>query len=93
MGGGAKSPLWVQIMADVLQRPVAVMECTESACLGAAILAGAAVGLYPDIATGAAQAAKVGRRFEPDPGPRSAYADAYERYRDAYKRLYGRAMT
>lgn len=86
MGGGAKSPFWLQMMADVLGRPVVVMECTEAACLGAAILAGVGAGIYGSIASGAAAAAKVGRRYEPQ-SP-DAYPAAYQAYCDAYRRLY-----
>ena len=42
IGGGARSPLWLQIKADVLQRPVATLACEEVACLGAAMLAATA---------------------------------------------------
>jgi xylulokinase len=46
VGGGARSRLWLQIKADILNRPVSTLAVRERACLGAAILAGAAVGVY-----------------------------------------------
>lgn len=93
MGGGAKSDFWLQMMADVLERPVAVTQCTEAACLGAAILAGAGAGVYPDAAAGAEAAAKIARRYMPRRGPVEAYEAGYAAYREAYRRLYGKARS
>ena len=93
MGGGAKSPFWLQMMADVLQRPVAVPECTEAACLGAAILAGAATDVYPNVTAGAETAVKIAQRYDPDPTHAEAYAVAYEAYRDVYRKLYGKGAV
>jgi xylulokinase len=44
LGGGARSPLWLQIKADVLQKPVQTIQVEEAACLGAAILGAVAAG-------------------------------------------------
>ena len=88
MGGGAKSPFWLQMMADVLQQPVAVPECTEAACLGAAILAGAATNVYPSATVGAEKAVKITHRYDSNPAPAAAYATAYEAYREVYRKLY-----
>ena len=49
MGGGASSPLWCQIKADMTGKRVAVLENTETACLGSAVLAGVACGVYSDV--------------------------------------------
>lgn len=49
-GGGARSPVWLQIMADMLEVPIAMPSCVESACLGAAAFAAAAAGVYSDVA-------------------------------------------
>src|SRR5690606_25540981 len=55
VGGGAKSPLWSQIVADVTGVPVTACREPETSALGAAALAAAATGLHPSIA-GAARA-------------------------------------
>ncbi|MCP4402103.1 MAG: xylulokinase [bacterium] len=47
-GGGAYSAHWLQIIANVLNCPVSITNSTEQACLGAALTAGIAVGLYAD---------------------------------------------
>jgi xylulokinase len=47
-GGGGRSTLWKQIISDVLALPIEVMQAEEPGCLGAALLAGVAVGVYKD---------------------------------------------
>jgi xylulokinase len=48
-GGGARSTWWTQLKADISNRPIEVVEVEEAGTLGAAILAGAAIGVYDDI--------------------------------------------
>lgn len=79
-GGGARSALWNQVKADACGLPVITLEGEDAAVRGDAMLAGVAVGAYPNLA--AADAALVVRqgRFDPDPAVRPAYDDAYGRY-------------
>ncbi len=49
MGGGAKSPLWLQIKADITGKNMLPLRAQESACLGAAILAGVGAGVFESI--------------------------------------------
>lgn len=49
MGGGSLSPLWCQIKADMTGKEIAILEMSETACLGSAILAGVSVGIYDDV--------------------------------------------
>ncbi len=85
-GGGAKSPLWRQILADVLQMDLHVVEVTEGAALGAALLAGAGAGLWPSVE--AACQAVVSTCALNSPSSNSAcYEMQYERFRDLYPRL------
>lgn len=63
MGGGAQSDLWCQIIADITNKPVFRAATTESAALGAGILAAAAVGWYAD----ARQAAEEMTHVLPEP--------------------------
>ena len=60
IGGGARSPLWLQIKADVLRRPVATLACEEVACLGAAMLAATAAGHFTDLQEAATAMVRVG---------------------------------
>jgi xylulokinase len=85
MGGGSRSALWCQIVADVTGVPVLRSTTTEATCLGAAILAAAAVGWYPDAETAAAAMTDTAERFEPDPATRSVYDRLYE---EVYRHLF-----
>ena len=81
LGGGAKSPVWCQIKADATGREVVTTADSENAgCLGAAILAGAAAGIFPDIETAASQLVREHARYLPDPEKRGLYRDLYRRY-------------
>ncbi|WP_245745975.1 xylulokinase [Nocardia altamirensis] len=64
-GGGARSALWAQIHADVLERPVESLRVRDSAVLGAALLGAVGIGIYPDIESAAAATVHVARTFVP----------------------------
>jgi xylulokinase len=87
VGGGARSPLWLQLKADICQVPLRVPQVTEAACLGAALLAGVAVGVYPDLSAAAAQTVHLHQRIEPVPSSISAYDQRYQLYRQLYPTL------
>jgi autoinducer 2 (AI-2) kinase len=84
-GGAARSPLWAQVLADVLGQNLRVPPVTEASALGAAILAGVGVGAFDDAAATAAALAAGGRVHEPDPAARAAYDDCFGRWRRAYE--------
>jgi autoinducer-2 kinase len=84
-GGGARSPLWAQLLADVLRQGVRVPPVTEASALGAAILAGVGVGAFDDAATAAAALAAGGRRYQPDLAAAAVYDDCFGRWRRAYE--------
>ena len=67
MEAESRSPLWNQIKADILQRPVCVTSSKEAACLGAAMLAGKAAGIFDNIEEASASMVKITARYEPDP--------------------------
>jgi L-xylulokinase len=77
IGGGARSPLWAQMFADVLGRPIEIPRGSENGARGAALCAGIGAGVYADYADAAARAVTIEREHAPDP-------DAAERYRAAY---------
>lgn len=89
VGGGARSPLWLQLKADICRLPLSVPEVTEAACLGAALLAGVAAGVYPDMAAAVARTVRVQRRVEPQPAGMLAYEKRYRLYRQLYPTLIG----
>ena len=85
MGGGSRSKLWRQIIADVTGVPVVCSSSAEATCLGAAILAAAAVGWYTDVRTASAAMTGVADRFEPQPAMQAVYARLYH---EVYKPLF-----
>jgi xylulokinase len=87
LGGGSRSRIWCQILADVLQRRVEVVSEPESTCLGAGVLAAAAVGIHPSIEAAAAAMTGTGRAFDPDDRNTGAYDRLYEVYRGMYPAL------
>ena len=65
-GGGARSPLWRQIQADIYGQPVECMEAEEGAAYGVALLAGVAAGAWPDVETACDAVIKTRQCVEPD---------------------------
>ncbi len=86
-GGGARSALVNQVKADILQRPVEVLEVTEAGTLGAAMLAGIGSGLLANLAEAAARMVRPAARFLPDPSRAALYDAAHARYRALYPAL------
>jgi autoinducer 2 (AI-2) kinase len=84
-GGASKSRLWAQILADVLEIPVTVPVVKEATALGAAIMAGKGIGLYPDKRQAARNLVKTEQTFLPDRNNRNAYQLAYEKWKAVYK--------
>jgi sugar (pentulose or hexulose) kinase len=83
--GEAKSPLWNQIKADVMGTPIRTTVSSESAAVGAAILAGQAAGVFKDAAEGVERLVRWGKVFTPD-------ADSHRRYetiRHEFMRTFG----
>lgn len=83
--GGSKSPLWCQILADVLNIPVKVPVVKEATALGAAILAGIGAGIYTDIRKTAQDLVKIEKTYYPDPENAKTYDGLYQTWREAYK--------
>ncbi|MDR2044676.1 MAG: xylulokinase [Clostridium sp.] len=91
-GGGARSPLWKKLVANILNLKVDVMESEEGPALGAAMLAAVACGAYPDVETVAAKVVKVVETIEPDPVLVEKYERRYGQFRKIYpacKPLFG----
>ncbi len=87
LGGGARSPLWCQIIANVLGRDVKLAREQESTALGAGIHAAVAAELYPDLRTAADAMTGVEKTFTPDETSHARYADIFEAYRSIYPGL------
>ena len=87
VGGGARSPVWLQRKADIMGLPVAVPTTTEAAALGVAMLAAAASGLVQDVADFAGRAIRIERTYQPDPSKVDEYAQRFAVYRELYGAL------
>lgn len=86
-GGGARSDLWLQIKADVLQKPVTAVEVEEAACLGAALMAAVATGAFASLGEGVASMVHLRETIDPGHEDKEAYRRGYAQYLDLYDRL------
>lgn len=86
-GGGAKSPLWRTIIANVMNLSVESIESEEGSALGGAILAAVGCGYYPDVKTAADHIVKVTGVTEPDPELVEKYEKKYRKFRMLYPAL------
>ncbi len=89
MGGSANSVLWTQIKSDITGKPIAVPFSDAATTLGAAILAGVGIGMYPDCTEAARQTVHVTRRHEPNPDRDAFYKKNYKIYLELYQDLKG----
>ncbi len=85
-GGGARSPLWRQIMADVLGETLVTVNTTEGAAYGAALLAGVGAGLFESVPEACRQTIRVTGRTEPREAT-AVYQDRYPLYQALYPAL------
>ena len=83
-GGGGKSRLWRQMLADVMNCPVATTVNTEGPALGVAILASVGAGLYPSVEEACRKMIHVNPAQEPIPENVPKYARVYALYRQLY---------
>ncbi len=86
-GGGAKSPLWRQILADVFDAELATVNTTEGAAYGAALLAGVGAGVWPDVRTACQATITTTDITTPNPSGVEAYRQPYELFRTLYPLL------
>lgn len=87
MGGGTRSPLWCQIFADVLNRPIVLAGTDEATALGAGILATVGAGLHQDVATAVKAMTSTSQLFEPISESAATYEALYQVYREIYPAL------
>lgn len=87
VGGGARSPLWNQIKADILGIPVLLPEASVGAPFGDALLVGMGLGLYPDILQILRASVRIKTRYEPNPVNHQRYQQIYPLFRRLYDHL------
>jgi FGGY-family pentulose kinase len=86
-GGGVRSRLWLQILADVAGIPIELTTVDDAVALGSAICAAVAAGAFPDLQTAAATMVRRAERIEPNPALRDVYDEGYALYIDTYAAL------
>lgn len=88
-GGAARSRVWAQMFADILQLPVETAAANEAGALGCAIAVAAAVGDHPTIADAAAAMCRISPPIPPDPNRAEIYQKKYALYQNVIARLDG----
>ena len=88
-GGGAKSPLWKRIIANVMDMKVDIIKSEEGPALGGAMLAAVGCGEYPDVKTIAEKVVKVAGTVEPEPELVRKYEERYQKFREIYPAVRG----
>lgn len=79
-GGGLRSKLWLQILADVAGVPIEWTAVDDAVALGSAVCAAVGAGAYPDLRAASAAMVRRSGRIEPNPGLAGTYDDGYARY-------------
>jgi xylulokinase len=85
-GGGARSPLWRQILAAVLDAELVTVNTTEGAAYGAALLAATGAGAFPDVESACAATIRITGSTTPGPASK-VYQEVYPLYRALYPAL------
>mgnify|MGYP000470483604 CR=1 FL=1 len=86
-GGGARSALWLRMMASVLDATLELPETEQGPGYGGAILAAVACGEYPSVADACERLVRVSRRVSPEPSAVEAYDGRYRIWRSLYPAL------
>jgi xylulokinase len=84
IGGGAKSNKWLKIKSDVLNKRVETIKNSEAASLGAALLAGIAIGEYKSFEDAVENTVKIDKSFSPNNKNNNQYNKRYLIYKDIY---------
>jgi len=86
-GGGAKSLLWRQMFADVLNTELFTVNTTEGAAFGAALMAGTGIGIWENIQEACQATIRITSQITPNVDAVDRYASAYPIYRELYPSL------
>jgi xylulokinase len=89
VGGGARSPMWLQIKSNTTNRALVRPDVTEAPSLGAAMLAGVGTGIYRDFEDAVQSVYRERSRVEPDPDLVPLYDRQYQVYKEIYPALAG----
>ncbi|MDD6880818.1 MAG: FGGY-family carbohydrate kinase, partial [Firmicutes bacterium] len=88
-GGGAKSPLWKKIVANIMNMKVDVIESEEGPALGAAMLAAVGCNEYPSVEASAEKIVKIVDTIEPEADLVAKYEEKYQKFKQIYPTVKG----
>ena len=86
-GGGANSPFWRQLLADVFNKPIVVLASQEGSALGAALLAMVGTGVFADVPEACAAVTREVSRLSPNAAAAAIYAKGHKLYQSLYPAL------
>jgi xylulokinase len=86
-GGGARSKLWRQIQADIFGQAVETVQADEGAALGAGLLAGVGIGVWPDVDGACHAVVRTAEHITPRPAVAAFMDERYKHYRRVYPAL------
>ena len=86
-GGAIQSPLFMQIYADVLGKPITVTREAEASLLGSAVVAAVGSGTYPDLPTASQCMVQASHQYQPDMGRHEEYKFFVRMYQDTYRQM------
>ena len=84
-GGGARSKVWMQMKADILNLPITSMKTSDAGTVGSAMLTGVAAGVFKDLKEAASVMVRQRETYHPDPLRHAQYMQIYERYKKVYQ--------
>ena len=87
IGGGAKSDRWLQLKADIFGKDVVALDVSEGVCMGAAILAGTAIGKYNSIQEAVKLLIQPKQVYQPDKEKQQRYLERMDTYSQLYKTI------
>ena len=83
-GGGARSQVWMQMKADMLNVPITALKTVDAGTVGSAMLTGIAVGCFADLEDAAEHMVETRQVYEPRPEMHRKYQEMYQKYRELY---------
>lgn len=84
-GGGARSKVWMQMKADVLNLPITALKTADAGTVGSAMLTGVTIGLFSSLEEAARVMVQQAETYLPRPAQHEAYMRIYQRYRKLYR--------
>ena len=84
-GGVAKSDMWCQMFADILRKPIELIDAPEIGCLGVAICAGIGAGLFENLDDGIKKCVRIRKVFEPNSERATIYDSVFEEWSRLYE--------